>query len=87
VHAGNIWLHFGPSLLAWVGVVWWVTHPDEPHAGEHYRILIPALVCLMLSTCYHMFMAQVRHYRIWLTLDVRTAPLHRLCSALSFIIV
>ena len=75
--AGNIWLHFAPSFVAWWVLLSWLMHLDAPHSDAFLRMVVPALACLLLSTAYHLFMAQVKHYRFWLTADVRT---HSRCN-------
>lgn len=52
-------------------LIWWLTERDTRHSGAFLRMVVPALACLLLSTAYHLFMAQVKHYRFWLTADVR----------------
>jgi hypothetical protein len=72
MHAGNVWLHFAPSIFLAGKLVWWLFHMDVPHAGAHLRAVASILACLLLSSGYHLFMAQVKHYYRWLKIDVRS---------------
>ena len=44
---------------------------EHPHRTAFFTVLVPELCCLLLSTSYHLFMAQVKHYDFWLRFDVR----------------
>jgi hypothetical protein len=73
IFAGNIWLHFGPSIVLCGKLVWWLLQFDRPHAAAHLRAVVSMLACLLLSSGYHLFLAQVKHYYQWLQADVRVA--------------
>ena len=59
-------------------LVEWSKLKEHPHRVAFFSVLVPELCCLLLSTAYHLFMAQVKHYEFWLKFDVRT---HRFAAA------
>ena len=67
---GNVWLHFAPALYVIVALIEWTRVKEHPHKAAFFTVLVPELCCLLLSTCYHLFMAQVKHYDFWLSFDV-----------------
>jgi hypothetical protein len=48
----------------------WTKIRDHPHKSAFFMVLVPELCCLLLSSAYHLFMAQVKHYDYWLKIDV-----------------
>lgn len=49
----------------------WAQAPDHPHKVAYFTVIVPEIICLLLSSAYHLFMAQVKHYDMWLKIDVR----------------
>jgi predicted membrane channel-forming protein YqfA (hemolysin III family) len=74
VTAGNIWAHLGPAVVVAI-VMGRRLIRDEQHLAVHWSVLLPEFCCLMLSTTYHTFMAQITHYHAWLKADVRIPSL------------
>lgn len=70
--AGNIWLHFLPCLVLLLFVIPQVVASQHVHWGAFLSVLVPEALCLLLSSAYHTFLAQVSHYFFWLRVDVRT---------------
>jgi len=68
--AGNVWLHFWPALGMLVSTTYLLCS-SNPHKLAICTVLVPQILCLLLSTTYHLFMAQVKHYHAWLRIDVR----------------
>jgi predicted membrane channel-forming protein YqfA (hemolysin III family) len=84
VHAGNIWLHLAPCLFLVCVMIPYIMRSSHDHAAAYFFVLLPEAVCLLLSSAYHTFMAQVKDYSLWLRVDVRsheTAVLN-LCKCL-----
>eukprot|EP00892_Ulva_mutabilis_P010760 jgi/Ulvmu1/8056/UM004_0293.1 len=65
----NVWLHFWPAL-ALIAAVVYISLSSHPHKLAFCTVLVPQIVCLLLSTAYHLFMAQVKHYSAWLRIDI-----------------
>jgi predicted membrane channel-forming protein YqfA (hemolysin III family) len=72
LNAGNVWLHFAPALYIAYAILQWAVANDHPHKLAFYTVLVPEMMCLLLSSAYHLFMAQVKHYDTWLKIDVRS---------------
>lgn len=68
--AGNVWLHFWPALFLIAAVIC-ICCSNSPDKLALCTVLVPQIVCLLLSTTYHLFMAQVKDYEAWLRIDVR----------------
>lgn len=76
VCAGNVWIHFWPAVIL-TSVAIYVLCSTHPHKLAFCTVLVPQILCLLLSTTYHLFMAQVQDYEAWLRIDVRL--LHYSC--------
>lgn len=67
---GNVWAHFGPAMLVAGAVLALLRSPETQHRAVFLTVLLPELLCLLLSSAYHLFMAQVKQYDFWLKVDV-----------------
>ena len=70
-HAGNIYTHLLPALTL-LALLFMHALPVWEHAKwAFYESVIPTVICLSASVLYHALMANHRHYRKYLLIDVR----------------